>query len=158
MVTFVTGPVNSGKTTKMAAIFREKGGDGILCPKYLENGIHRGYDLLHLATGNRIPFIRRRDAQPENWHEAFSFGPWSFAARGQEISAEIIGNAIETGTTPVFLDEIGPIELKDRGFAPLFRILLKTETEQIVSVRDFLLEDIINFFEIKNYQIYKEKK
>ncbi|NOZ13186.1 MAG: hypothetical protein GXO69_05995 [Acidobacteria bacterium] len=157
MVTFIVGPVNSGKTTKMAALYREKGGDGILCPKFMEKGTHRGYDLVHLKTGQRLPFARIADAIPDNWDEAFSFGPYSFSEKAQEKAAEIIKNAVKTGISPVFLDEIGPVELQNRGFAPLFRSLSNSGKDTIVSVRDFLFEQIIEFFEIKNNQIYKEQ-
>ncbi len=157
MVTFIVGSVNSGKTTKMAALHREKGGDGVLCPKYMEGGIHRGYDLVHLATGETLPFARLSDAFPEDWDEAFTFGPYSFSGKAQGKAAKIIENAIETGISPIFLDEIGPVELEGRGFAPLLRRLLANAQYTIVSARVFLLEQIIDFFEIKKDQIYKEQ-
>ncbi len=157
MVTLIVGPINSGKTTQMAALHREKGGDGVLCPKFMESGVHRGYDLVHLATGETLPFARFSDSLPKNWHEAFTFGPYSFSTRGQEKAAEIIEKAIEAGISPIFIDEIGPVELQGQGFAPLLRRLLQGEQDTIVSVRDFLLEQIINFFEIKKDQMYKEQ-
>ncbi|NOY23928.1 MAG: hypothetical protein GXO70_10525 [Acidobacteria bacterium] len=157
MVTFIVGQVNSGKTTKMAAIYKKRGGDGILCPKYMENGIHLGYNLVHLKTGESIPFARFTEALPEGWDETFRFGPHSFSEKAQKYAAEIIETASQTGISPIFLDEIGPVELEGQGFAPLFRTLLENPGEIIVSVRDFLLEQIIEFFEIKNNQIYKEQ-
>ncbi len=157
MVTLIAGPVNSGKTTRMAALYREKGGDGFLCPKYMEKGIHLGYNLVHLKTGKNLPFVRTGTAIPGDWDEAFRFGPYSFSEKAQKQAATIIETSIESGTSPIFLDEIGPVELENRGFAPLFRTLLKSEITIYVSVRDFLLEQIIEFFEIKNNQIYKEQ-
>ncbi len=157
MVTFIAGPVNSGKTTRMAALYKEKGGDGVLCPKHMENGTHRGYNLVHLTTSESLPFARFTDSVPIKWDEAFRFGPYSFSERAQEKAAKIIESAIQTNTSPIFLDEIGPVELEGRGFAPLLRSLLNSERNAIVSVREFLLEQIINFFEIKNYQTYKEQ-
>lgn len=157
MVTFIVGAVNSGKTTRMAALHMERGGDGFLCPKFMENGIHQGYDLLHLKSGETLPFARLSAALPSDWDETFRFGPYSFSRKAQDKAARIIGHALQTGTFPVFLDEIGPVELKGQGFAPLFRTLLNSERDTIVSVRDFLLEQIIDFFEIKKNQIYKEQ-
>ncbi len=157
MVTFIVGPVNSGKTTRMAALYKEKGGDGVLCPKVLDGDIHQGYDLVHLRTGEATPFARFKSTLPADWDEAFTFGPYSFSAKAQGKAAHIIGKAIETGISPVFLDEIGPVELEERGFANLFRALIKSDTNTIVSVRDFLLDQIITFFDIKNNQIHKEQ-
>jgi len=157
MVTFIVGPVNSGKTTRMAALYKEKGGDGVLCPKHMDNDIHLGYDLVHLSTGETIPFARFKNALPADWDEAFSFGPFSFSAKAREKATHIIEKAIETGISPIYLDEIGPVELEERGFANLFRALINNDINTIVSVRDFLLNRIITFFEIKNNQIHKEQ-
>lgn len=56
------------------------------------------------------------------------------------------------------IDEIGPIEFKKLGFYKTLKYLLKTKKNLLICVRDFLLNDFIDFFNIDDYIVVKDLK
>ena len=55
--------------------------------------------------------------------------------------------------TPVFIDEIGPLELDGNGFFAGFKKILRTQRDVYITVRNHCVEDVINKFNIRNYTI-----
>ncbi len=132
---------------------------GFCCPKQWEDGRHTGYDIQDIATGETAPFAVRTAEKPATWHEADTIGEWSFCEKGFRFAETVIREAWERNRHPIFLDEIGPLELQDRGFAPLLRKLLVGPTPLYIVVRDTLVDDVIRHFELNNpIQIHVKPK
>ena len=136
MINIVTGKVNSGKTRFLRELYeREKHGDGVVSVKYFEKGIHRGYDLRHLKSGEERPFIRLREDIREN---GAVWGKYVFFPEAFDVAERILKNK---GPGPAFIDEIGPLEvLRGQGFNSLLPDLFRREKEIWLSVREALLE------------------
>jgi len=139
IITIVTGEIDAGKTRYLHERASRSGIAAWLSVKSLP-----GYDLLMLPAGRRIPLARPAENQvPGDWFpfRRFFFNPAAFAA------AESCCAALD-GPPPkeLILDEVGPLELEGRGFAPLFRIFLAAGSDLVVSVRPSLLEAVPEYF------------
>ena len=80
-------------------------------------------------------------------------GPFSFFSEGFSFADNIIDEIILNGTSPVFIDEIGPIELQGMGHHHRFQKLIKTESTIYFTVRDWCLEKVISLYSISNYRL-----
>lgn len=153
MIVIITGPVNSGKTTKMAAIYRETGmGDGFILPKVFIGGRYAGQNIMQLSTGIAKPFSLAEKRFSRD-REAFQYRNYSFCTEGQQFAENIVQKAISAHASPVFLDEVGPVELKRQGFYKLLQNLLENNADLFLSVRGECLKDIVKCFHIKQYRL-----
>lgn len=153
MITIITGPVNSGKTTKMAAVYREMGtGDGFILPKIFMEGNYAGQNIVQLSTGIAKPFSLADRRFPKN-REAFQYRNYSFCIEGQDFAEKIVNQAILKHVNPVFLDEVGPVELKGQGFFSLLQNLLARNADLFLCIRRECLDNIIKVFHIEQYQL-----
>ncbi len=139
IITIVTGEIDAGKTRYLHERASQSGTAAWLSVKSLP-----GYDLLMLPAGGRIPLARPAGTDiPRDWFpfRRFFFNPVAFAA------AESCWAAFE-GSPPkeLILDEVGPLELEGRGFAPLLRVFLSAGSDLTVSVRPSLLEAVPDCF------------
>jgi len=157
MVYIVMGPIDSGKTRAMEKIFKEKGcGDGFISKKvFHEEGELMGYEIVHLKTGRRMPLAYKTHFILSNWDEIFSIGPFSFSQKAVHFAEEIIDETCSTNNGPVFIDEIGPLELNGKGFCDILEKVLKTGMEIYISVRSHLVDAVVARFEIRDYTLLK---
>lgn len=157
MIKIISADINAGKTTWLRENFaRENKGDGFLSIKTFVEDVHSGYDLLHLRTGNRQPFIRKVTHLEKNWQEAFCLASFfSFHKKGFPFAEEIAREALRERVAPFYFDEVGPLELKGKGFAPLFKQLIDAKVDLIVAIRFFLVDEVKKTFEINDAEIVK---
>ncbi|MFB6291079.1 MAG: nucleoside-triphosphatase [Candidatus Bipolaricaulia bacterium] len=144
----VSGSVGSGKseTSRVVAECLESEGyepGGVLSPRLVDSGETVGYDVVDLATGTRRSFVR--SSPPGKRVGRFFIKP-----RAVEFSNEAISEAIGK-RNPVFVDEVGRLELKNDGLAPSIRKLLTSETQAILLVRSEFLPGVRSYFEIREY-------
>ncbi len=111
-VLHVCGFPGAGKTTwllRRADTLRARGlaVGGLVQPVLPGEGWSEGYDLLDLATGERIAFARR---DPTGTHFAFDPGAWAWAA--ERI------RAARHGADVLLVDECGRLEAEGGGHLP----------------------------------------
>ncbi len=157
MVTIITGPINTGKTTWLMKDFdSRKNADGFACKKVKNNDEHIGYELVHLATGETCQFIRKINHIPEGWNEAFRLGMhYTFSKEGFTFAEKICDEALAKGVSSFYLDEVAHLELKGQGFANILRRILSADIDLVLVVREALIEKICKSFGIKEYKIVK---
>jgi len=51
------------------------------------------------------------------------------------------------------IDEIGPLELNNEGWAKQLKLLLNTDKEIFITVRTALVQRVISFFDLKNFMV-----
>ena len=69
-------------------------------------------------------------------------------------AATLIRDAIDRRHEVVFIDEIGPLELQDKGFAQLFRDALASDCPVVVaSIKKRAAHEIAEYFQIQNAEI-----
>jgi nucleoside-triphosphatase THEP1 len=156
MVYIITGVIDEGKTREIEAIYRQmKKGDGWVSRKVFLYEEFVGYEILRLSTNEKLPLAYKEEYLPPGWDEIYKIGPFSFSKQAFEFAGKIIDEIIDKNINPVFIDEIGPLELQGKGFCPGLEKILKTQKDVYIVVRSHCIEDVVNRFEIKNYEIIK---
>ncbi len=147
MITIITGTIDSGKTRYLKKHFEKYAkGDGILSLKHYENGFLLGYDLFHLKSGKQTTFIRLKTQLPENWKEQYTVGKFSFSKGGFIFADRVLRN-METG--PVYIDEIGPLEILDKkGFYNRLKELVDQNIDLLITIRSSLIDALHDEFEL----------
>lgn len=154
MVHIITGGIDEGKTRKIETIYRQmKKGDGWVSRKIFLNEEFIGYEILRLSTNEKLPLAYKKEYLPSGWDEIYAIGLFRFSRRAFEFAGKIIDEIIEKNINPVFIDEIGPLELQGKGFCPMLERILKTQKDVYIVVRSHCVEAVVNRFEIKSYEI-----
>ena len=149
MVYIITGGIDEGKTREIEAIYRQMNkGDGWISRKVFLNEEFVGYEIQRLSTNEKIPLAYKREYAPPGWDEIYAIGPFCFSKRAFEFAGRIIDEIIEKNINPVFIDEIGPLELQGKGFSPMLEKILKTQKDVYIVVRSHCVEDVVKKFKI----------
>ena len=145
MVTIVTGAIDSGKTRYLKKLYEKYAkGDGVLSLKYYQDDRFLGYDLVHLRSGEQTAFIRLKTQLPENWKERYAIGKFSFSKEGFIFADKVLGN-MKTG--PVYIDEIGPLEILDKkGFYKKLKELINRNIDLFITIRSTLIDSLHDEF------------
>ncbi len=150
MVNIVTGKINSGKTTFCLTNYLDHGeGDGIISLKTMKESSVLHYTALHLKTQKEVLLI---DKFPKE-EVIYQIGPYSMLTSGYQFVKEQIGSMIDNHVSPIYLDEIGMLELEGLGFSNLLKVLLTLDIDIYITVRSDLVEPVIKYFSIQKYHI-----
>ncbi len=142
-IDFLTGPIHSGKTTRLAAwCAAQPAGTvgGILQPRR-----PAGRVLADVLTGEEVPFEVPADA-PEAAVQRV--GRFTFAAGAFAWATERLARAAaDARVTTVVIDEIGPLELRGEGLDVAVRAVLQAGANQpgrrvVLVVREGLVEGV----------------
>ncbi len=174
MVHIITGEINSGKTTKLLSIYNKIKnsdsfygnefcdnrfyGDGFYSDKVYMNKKYAGQMIKQLSTGKSKVLCLKREFVPEGWKEKDIYFDYSFSQEGLEFAENIVLDLIKKKSETVFIDEIGPLELKNKGFSQIFRLLLSElskNKEIYVVIRQSCVNSVVNSFDIENYNLIK---
>lgn len=152
-VFIVTGTIGAGKTAWLATLtglLKDKGVSvgGILALRIVEDGITTGYDVSDISTGVRTPFLRQTGS------ETIGVERFTIIDAGYRAGYIALDPDINRGKSVVIVDEVGPLELRGRGWSQrLNELLLEPESILIIAVRENLTEAVIEKFNIKNVRI-----
>lgn len=142
MIFFITGESGSGKTTLMRELstrFIHKGvvAGGFLAPGKWEQGHRSGFSLLNLLTQEESPL-----ASVEPLGSVLQ-GPFSFDALALQQGVQLLlKQANDQSIDILFVDEVGPLELRGGGWAPALKVLSASQITQVWSVRPGLITEV----------------
>jgi len=149
MITLVTGPLYSGKSTALLSLlFGEQSAGGVVQRKLTResDGFVVGYDLVSLRDSSVIPFARSLESVPADWDGGPQLGRFSFSVSGTASAIACIRRDLADGCHPVAIDEIGRLELMGEGLAPVLDQLKATKA--ILVVRDCFMTAIMERLDI----------
>lgn len=136
------GEIQSGKTTALQQWIQGKNAVGILSP--VVNGERFLYSIREAAY---ISF-----QSPVSTAETISIGRFHFYQKAFDQANEILQQ--RTNAAWLILDEIGPLELRDQGFAPALKTILTDLTVNLMAVvRNSLVEEVKEKFLLQHAQI-----
>lgn len=148
-VTLITGARNVGKTRYMGNLAQSLPRvGGVLCEKWFEGQVFRGYQLRCLQTGAYRPFliwcpeVRERENQGQENQEQENqeqewIGPFVVDAEGLSFGKACVLSALSSGCQQVVLDEVGMAELEGRLFGALLKPILAWATRADLGSRDY---------------------
>lgn len=155
MVTIITGEKNTGKTRFLEHWYDlDSKGTGFCSCKVLSgSGELCGYDLLFLPGKKRFPFIRL--AVPADCHdpEKIVKGRFAFSLPAIEAARHHIETACPSASAPIWIDEIGALELSGDGFDTLFRHILRHYKDIRVIFRKNIVNELIERYSLECYRI-----
>ncbi len=154
MIVIITGKIDSGKTSRLLSVYNEsKAGDGFVIKKVYEHNNNIGQDIVRLSTGDNKPFSLKKSLVPRHWDEVYSYGPYSFSVQGFLFANSIITDAIQMSYEPLYIDEIGPLELQEKGFSDILLLALASKKNLYITVRDTCLQAVIRKFDIHQFEV-----
>ena len=149
-VYIVTGTIGEGKTAwldRLATLLKQRGMTvgGILALRNVEGDSTTGYDISDISTGIRTPFLRHTGTA--------TVGVERFTAdtAGYTAGMKALDPAVNRNNIAVIIDEVGPLELKGRGWSSRLGELLagmKSEPTLILAVRKNLLDEVITHYSL----------
>lgn len=153
-VIIISGNQGEGKTTlvkQTIQALKDKGikPAGIYADGLIDDNKRSGFDAVNIISDERTPLCRK------DLKEYFvKAGPFCFYKSGinfglKALSAENIKDA-----KAVFLDEIGFLELQGKCWGNIISTLTQREIVFITTVRNSLVDDVIEYWDIKNADIY----
>lgn len=149
MVTIITGKINSGKSCTILKHYKENNvGDGYISVKRMHYDQVHGYDLLKLSDSSTKQFVMREEYVNENEKICCKIGPYVFLDETLKDVEVSIKEMIKNKVTPIYLDEIGQLELYDKCFNDILIEVLKSKTDLIITVREDLIPKILKKYNI----------
>jgi nucleoside-triphosphatase THEP1 len=154
LVYLVTGRINSGKTTRMIQLQRQTGqGDGFVSVKTMDGKKVKKFDAMRMTTQQLHPLAISEDYFHHEFEPVIRFGPYVFCVQTFErIRTEMMA-MVENRIYPLFLDEVGMLEIKGQGHADLITALLQSPQDLYLSIREDLIPLFVQKFNIRKYQI-----
>lgn len=136
MIILVTGPKNSGKSTYLLNWFEnDPKGYGVLSMKRFKNNIHCGYDLIFLPSGKKLNLCNRYSVNDQIKDNDLIQGNYIFNQYAFDQAYSYITENITMSSLPIWLDEVGLLEIKGKGFMPTIRKIQHLNIEMRIGVR-----------------------
>jgi len=148
-VIIITGEVQEGKTTFLLELITLLKAKGVRMNGFLARGVHDesgriGYDLEDISSGESCKYIR--NSYNKDWYR---HGKYYFSPDGLEFGAEILNEIHYDETNLLVIDEVGPVELKGRGWADeIDRLVNTSNVMQLWVVRKSILKKVIRQWNI----------
>lgn len=150
----ITGEINSGKTTRMKKIFlKNSKGDGFICKKSYCDNLFTGYDIERLSDGFSLPFIRLKEEYNKKEGTIYSTGKYIFLETSFFRVTELIREMIERKTDPIYIDELGPLELNRECFYQSVKDIQKSNLSIVSCVRKGCLEEVQKLFNLSQARV-----
>ena len=154
MIHIVTGKMNSGKSTKLGSIYNQtQQGDGFISVKRMHYDKVHGYEIIKLSSKEFNPLVIREEFSHQNMKIACQIGPYLFMEDTLRHVEQEIESMINNKVSPLFLDEIGQLELYDQCFDNIFRKMVESNAELYITVREDLVQQVIDKYQIKEVDI-----
>lgn len=147
-VRIITGERNSGKTSFIKKMLES----GLNAKGFMTVSLDEGKDVLYLqdiASGKKR-LLMETSCWRKNGIGRYRFYPATFEWAEKKLSS------VSSGT--IVLDEIGRLELKERGFDSLMKKLLCKDVELYISVRKDYIENVVEHYGLSSYQLIDVKR
>ncbi len=154
MITIVTGKINEGKTTALKALYQEqKQGDGFVSIKKMDGNKVHSFTATRLATEEHKLLLLHENYFSESFVIAGKVGPYLINLFTLSWIEKTIEQLIENRIEPIYLDEIGAFELRGYGYDRIFRLMIESNLDLIISTRIDSLEQVVEHYELKNVKV-----
>ncbi len=155
-VFIITGAIGQGKTACVQQILKMAAAAnipvaGIYSPRIVEQGETVGYDVVDIESGSREPFLR------STGDEAYEkIGRFQIFPQGLHLGRCALADARAARNHLVIVDEVGKLELDDKGWLPELVPLLESGNTMVMTVRDVFAEMVIRNLKIAPTAVYNQ--
>ncbi len=155
-VFILTGKINQGKTSYTGQIVTRLKEKGITVKGFLTmgntNDSHRNaYFIKDIETGEQTDLCSTRaDRQKPN------FGRFYFEEKGIQEGCKLIEQCMEAPTDLIIIDELGPMEINDRGWAPAIEKVVESNgLAQFWVVRERLIKPMMRKWNVGDVFVFR---
>ncbi len=158
-VFIISGSVGEGKTTYAKGIigYLRKNNikpGGILSERVMTGFQTTGYDVINIVTGERAAFLRQNEECGTE-----KIGRFNICPKGLEMGKAVLNSVLSSGVVIVVIDEVGSMELNNRGWAGCIDNLLNRSGNFIlIAVRDIYVGEVIKKWNLKEPVIFNIKE
>lgn len=141
-VLVIHGDIGSGKTRRAAAWVESEGLSGRSVAGVLALKGPAGRQFMDIATGDQVDL-----EHPAEDEVAVAVGRFQFRQAAFDWATDRIGQALGQAES-IVIDEVGPLELRGAGFAPLLDRLAQDHpgVQRVLLVRTGLVEAVSDRF------------
>lgn len=151
MITIITGKINQYKTTQMIHLFEmNQKGDGFVSLKNMKDNQVNDYQAMKLSTQEKRTLLIHEQSNLDVCTPNIKVGPYMMCLSTLHWIENEISEMIKDLINPIYLDEIGLLELNNQGFHALLIELIKSNLDLILVVRSNLLDQVISKYHLIN--------
>lgn len=141
-----SGPIHSGKTTRLQKFIADKNCDGLIAP--VKDGMRY---IRRIKTGEIKPFETESE-------DSIVIGKYKFSKETFEWAKEQIKESLQSKVDYLVIDEIGKLEMVDQGYEPMVSLVIdkfkkENSFDLVLVVRESLVEDVITKYGLSEYKI-----
>ncbi|MFP4472172.1 MAG: nucleoside-triphosphatase [Bacteroidales bacterium] len=157
-VIIISGEKHHGKTTfalNLAAALKKNGKQtaGFCAHGQFESNRRSAFEILSMESGDRKPLCSIHGGDGEE------IGPFRFYEAGQQFGRSLLEPATLPNGAYVFIDEVGPLEMKDRGWAPAIEELMdQPRLKLVMIVRKSLVSEVMEKWKLTNVMVLEIDK
>jgi nucleoside-triphosphatase THEP1 len=155
-VFIISGAKGEGKTTFTGNVADELKRNGIpvsgfLSQKVISDNQTIGYDIVDIETNDKEIFLRQNDDPDKE-----RIGKFAIYPGGIKMGRAILDPSNLKGKRMIIIDEIGQLELDNKGWAlPVMKLSETTDHYLIITVRDNFTGDVVEKFKLQEPVIFK---
>jgi nucleoside-triphosphatase THEP1 len=150
MIKIITGNIHDFKTTKAYQLYKSTHlGDGFISLKTMENGRVKYYEALHLSSEEKRILCYHNEHHLQELSRFQSIGPYRFDLDTLFWVESSIEKMIQKRIEPIYLDEIGMLEIQGLGFHSILTKMIQSKLDLILVIRKDLVEKVIEKYDIK---------
>lgn len=147
-ICYVSGPLHSGKTTRLHQWAEGRPGVAGVSQPVLEG---RRY-FVDIRSGQKRPM--EADA---NDVETYTIGKYTFAIDAFRWAGEVLADALEDpGVQYLIVDEVGPVEMRGQGLDPVLEQLLESPIPGVcivLVIREHLLDEVLERYKVREFAV-----
>ena len=141
-VTIITGARHSGKTTRLLnyiETLKSKGVSvaGIVAVGTFKNNERDSFLLKDISTNIEKPFMSRTECD-----NCDKIGRFYIDNETYKWGLEILEKAIKSNINTIVIDEIGALELNEKGWYLVLVEALNAKKDIVITVRDKFIDDV----------------
>lgn len=145
MKILLKGERNSGKSSRIYEILKNKNCGGIVCLPVFENGIKIGSDAVDMMNGIRMIFTRKKEIAD---FEGIDMEDYRISKDGISFCVNAIEKSICSCEWTV-IDEFGRMEKEKKGLYGVIKRGIKEDKNLIIILRENMEKDFLKIFPYK---------
>jgi len=148
------GKINEGKTTALQKHYEDhQVGDGFISVKKMIHDRVHSYISTRLSTKEEKVILVHEQFFSKDFSVAGKIGPYIINLLTLQSIEKSILKMISQQVEPIYLDEIGVLELKGYGYDFIFRKMINSKSQFIISVREDLVDEVISKYQLKDVEV-----